>query len=217
VFNDNVEFDGWNHYIIVMEEENNMTRVATYRRVSTEKQNADNQSESLNKQIEIFGWNKVMDYSETISGTKDTRPELQRLLSDARLGKFDYVMVYELSRLGRSTIQVINTIHELEQSGVHCFIIKNAINTKTPQGRMFSQMISIFSQLEIDLNKSRQQNAIKRLREKGAKWGTGNLLTEETRQKILSLRTNGLSYRKIANSVGCSLGSVQNTLKSVGV
>ena len=47
----------------------------------------------LNKQIEIFGWNKVMDYSETISGTKDTRPELQRLLSDARLGKFDYVMV----------------------------------------------------------------------------------------------------------------------------
>lgn len=190
-------------------------RVATFRRISTEKQNLNNQSESLSKQIEVFGWTQVKDYAEIVSGTKsrDFRPQLRELIDDAKRGQFDYVMVYELSRLGRSTVEVINVLHELEASGVYVFVIKNAIDTRTPQGKMFSQMVSIFSQLEIDLNKSRQGNAIRRLRKTGAKWGKGNLLSTDTIEKISTLRTEGLSQRKIADALSISRGAVQHYLR----
>jgi len=196
-----------------------MIRVATLKRISTKKQDLENQEQSLTKQIEVFGWNRVRDYQEIISGTKsrDSRPQLQNLMNDARRGVMDYVMVYELSRLGRSTVEVINVLHELESCGVYVFVIKNAIDTRTPQGKMFSQMVSIFSQLEIDLMKSRQANAISVARKKQSKWGKGKLISNETREEISNLREQGVSIRQIASQLSISKGSVQHFLKTTQV
>jgi DNA invertase Pin-like site-specific DNA recombinase len=193
-------------------------RVVTYKRTSTDHQEVENQTGSLLNQINAFGWTLVGEYSEVQSGVKsrDTRPQLRRLLEDARKRKFDRVMVYSLDRLGRSVVDVINTINELEEVGVHIFVIKNAIDTSTSQGKIFSHFISIFSQMERDLLLSRQKESIKRLREKGAKWGRGSLLGEETRARILSLREEGLSHRKIAEKLAISKGSVQHALKVGG-
>lgn len=190
-------------------------RVVTYKRTSTDHQEVENQTSSLMNQIDAFGWSLVDEYSEVQSGIKsrDTRPQLRQLLQDARRRKFDRVMVYSLDRLGRSVVDVINTINELEEVGVHIFVVKNAIDTSTQQGKLFTYFCSIFGEMERDMLLSRQKESIKRLRDKNAKWGRGTLLDEEKKNSIISLREKGLSHRKIAETLEISKGSVQHALK----
>tara|TARA_B100000424_G_scaffold251941_1_gene227824 strand:+ start:215 stop:802 length:588 start_codon:yes stop_codon:yes gene_type:complete len=191
-------------------------RVVKYQRVSTESQDYENQTKSIDRQIELLGWTCVNEYKETISGTKsrDNRPQLRRLLRDSRLRQFDRVIVYSLDRLGRSTVDVINTIHELEEVGVNIFVVKESIDTSTSQGKIFSHFISIFSQMEKEMITERQKSSIERLREKNQKWGKGKLLSHEQREQILKLKEEGFSYRGICKKLGVSLGSVQHTIKT---
>lgn len=188
-------------------------RVVKYQRVSTSKQDYENQTKALDKQIELLGWDCVGEYKEVVSGVKDTRPQLQKMIEDARLRKFDRVIVFALDRLGRKIVQVVNTIHSLEECGVHLFIVKESVDTSNSQGKIFANFISIFSQLERDMMISRQKEAIDRIRTNGGKWGKGKLISQEQRDKIVALRTQGLSYRGICKEVDVSLGSVQHTLK----
>lgn len=190
-------------------------RVVTYKRTSTDHQEVENQTSSLMNQIDAFSWSLVGEYSEVQSGIKsrNTRPQLRQLLQDARRRKFDRVMVYSLDRLGRSVVDVINTINELEEVGVHIFVVKNAIDTSTQQGKLFTYFCSIFGEMERDMLLSRQKESIKRLRDKNAKWGRGTLLDEEKKNSIILLREKGLSHRKIAETLEISKGSVQHALK----
>ena len=188
-------------------------RVVKYQRVSTSKQDYENQTNALDKQIELLGWDCVGEYKEVVSGVKDTRPQLQKMIEDARLRKFDRVIVFALDRLGRKIVQVVNTIHSLEECGVHLFIVKESVDTSNSQGKIFANFISIFSQLERDMMISRQKEAIDRIRTSGGKWGKGKLISQEQRDRIVALRTQGLSYRGICKEVDVSLGSVQHTLK----
>lgn len=188
-------------------------RVVKYQRVSTSKQDYENQTKALDKQIELLGWDCVGEYKEVVSGVKDTRPQLQKMIEDARLRKFDRVIVFALDRLGRKIVQVVNTIHSLEECGVHLFVVKESVDTSNSQGKIFANFISIFSQLERDMMISRQKEAIDRIRTNGGKWGKGKLISQEQRDKIVALRTQGLSYRGICKEVDVSLGSVQHTLK----
>ena len=160
-------------------------RVVKYQRVSTESQDYENQTKSIDRQIELLGWTCVGEYKETVSGSKsrDTRPELRKLLRDSRLRKFDRVIVYSLDRLGRSTVDVINTLHELDEVGVQTFIVKDSIDTSTTQGKIFSQFISIFNQLEKDLILTRQKSSIERLREKDKKWGKENFYLKKSEKR----------------------------------
>ena len=72
-------------------------RCVSYKRISTTNQEIENQTDSIDKQIELLGWTKVGEYSEVISGTKsrDTRPQLRQLLADARKRKFDRVICFD--------------------------------------------------------------------------------------------------------------------------
>ncbi|MDA9614435.1 recombinase family protein [Pseudomonadota bacterium] len=194
-------------------------RVVKYQRVSTNNQEVENQTDSIDKQIDLLNWNCVGEYKETISGTKsrDHRPQLRTLLQDSRKRKFDRVIVYSLDRLGRSVVDVINTINELEEVGVHIFVVKNSIDTSTSQGKLFTYFCSIFGEMERDMIISRQKSSIERIRDKQGKWGKGNLHTQETREEILKLKEEGYSYRKICKELNVSLGSVQHTLKTLTV
>tara|TARA_B100000795_G_scaffold33672_1_gene22201 strand:+ start:90 stop:689 length:600 start_codon:yes stop_codon:yes gene_type:complete len=191
-------------------------RTVTYKRISTAHQDIENQSSAIDKQIKLLDWTLVGEYSEIISGTKsrDTRPELRRLLADARKRKFDRVVVYELSRLGRSIVDVINTIHELEEVGVNIFVVKNGIDTSTSQGKIFANFINIFSELERDFLISRQKESIKRIRKTGGSWGRGKLISDEMRDRIVSLRTQGLSFRVISSQCDVAVSSIQYVLKT---
>ena len=194
-------------------------RVVKYQRISTNHQDLENQTQSIDTQIERLDWDCVGEYKEVESGMKsrDSRPELRRLLRDSRLRMFDRVIVYSLDRLGRSVVDVINTINELEEVGVNVFVVKNSIDTSTQQGKLFTYFCSIFGEMERDMIVSRQKSSIERLREQNKKWGKGKLLSHETRERIVKLRDEGISYRKICKELDVSLGSVQHTLKSIGL
>ena len=118
-------------------------RVVKYQRVSTNNQELENQTQSLDDQIDRLDWTCVGEYHEVESGMKsrDSRPQLRKLLRDSRLRRFDRVIVYSLDRLGRSVVDVINTINELEEVGVHIFVVKNSIDTSTQQEN--SSLISV--------------------------------------------------------------------------
>jgi DNA invertase Pin-like site-specific DNA recombinase len=124
------------------------------------------------------------------------------------------VIVYELSRLGRSIVDVINTIHELEEVGVNIFVVKNGIDTSTSQGKIFANFINIFSELERDFLVSRQKESIKRIRKQGGNWGKGKLISDEMRDRIVSLREEGLSYRSISSKCDVAVSSIQYVLKT---
>ena len=106
-----------------------MMRVVKYQRVSTIHQDLKNQTKSIDEQIDRLGWTTISEYNEIESGMKsrDSRPQLRKLLRDSRLRMFDRVIVYSLDRLGRSVVDVINTINELEEVGVNVFVVKNRL------------------------------------------------------------------------------------------
>ena len=191
-------------------------RVVKYQRVSTTHQDVENQTQSLDIQIERLDWECVGEYKEVESGmkSKDHRPQLRRLLRDSRLRRFDRVIVYSLDRLGRSVVDVINTINELEEVGVNVFVVKNSIDTSTSQGKLFTYFCSIFGEMERDMILSRQSSSIERLREKNQRWGKGKLLSNEQREKIINLKEQGYSYRKIKDELKVSLGTISYTLKN---
>ena len=192
-------------------------RVVKYQRVSTNNQDVENQTDSIDKQILLMDWDLVGEYKEVESGmkSKDHRPELRRLLKDSRRRLFDRVIVYSLDRLGRSVVDVINTINELEEVGVHIFVVKNSIDTSTQQGKLFTYFCSIFGEMERDMILSRQSNSIERLREKNQKWGKGKLLSQSQRDKIFELKEKGYSYRKIKDELNISLGTISYTLNTL--
>ena len=138
-------------------------RVVKYQRVSTNHQDLENQTKSIDDQIDRLGWTVISEYHEVESGMKsrDSRPQLRKLLRDSRLRMFDRVMVYSLDRLGRSVVDVINTINELEEVGVNVFVVKNSIDTSTQQGKLFTYFCSIFGEMERDMIISRQNHQLK--------------------------------------------------------
>jgi DNA invertase Pin-like site-specific DNA recombinase len=84
------------------------TRVACYCRVSTTDQNNAIQLRELTEYVERRGWELVGTYQDTISGTKASRPGLDSLMTDARMRKFDAVLVYKLDRWGRSLVRCVS-------------------------------------------------------------------------------------------------------------
>jgi DNA invertase Pin-like site-specific DNA recombinase len=88
-------------------------RAALYCRVSTTDQNNALQIRELTEYVQRRGWELVGTYRDTISGAKASRPGLERLMTDARLRKFDAVLVYKLDRWGRSLVHCVNGIQEL--------------------------------------------------------------------------------------------------------
>ena len=192
-------------------------RVVKYQRDSTTHQDVENQTDSIDKQIQLLGWDCVGEYKEVESGmkSKNHRPQLRKLLEDSRKRMFQRVIVYSLDRLGRSVVDVINTINELEEVRVNIFVVKNSIDTSTSQGKLFTYFCSIFGEMERDMILSRQSSSIERLREKNQKWGKGKLLSQEQRNKIVELKEEGYSYRKIKDELNISLGTISYTLNTL--
>jgi DNA invertase Pin-like site-specific DNA recombinase len=110
-------------------------RAALYLRVSTDGQTADNQRLALEAVCEQRGWRLVQTYSDNgVSGAKgrSQRPGLDTLLKDASRGRFDVVLAWALDRLGRSLVDLLDTLNELEAAGAALVLHQQAIDTTTP-------------------------------------------------------------------------------------
>src|SRR5215471_17245504 len=105
-------------------------RAAIYVRVSTDKQTVENQVRELRQIAERRGWEVVAQYSDAgISGSKDRddRPGLDLMLNDAKRRNFDVVMAWAIDRLGRSLVDLLHTIQELEAAGVDLYLDQQSI------------------------------------------------------------------------------------------
>ncbi|MDA7441005.1 recombinase family protein [Candidatus Pseudothioglobus singularis] len=189
--------------------------VAVYLRVSTSHQTTENQFIALIDVCNRNEWEVVQVYEETISGTKglDERSELNRMMHDACLKKFDKVVVYSVDRLGRSMKHLITVLSQLDDLGIDVFSLAQGIDTSTTFGKSMFQMVGIFSELENNMRADRQRIGIKRALDNGAKFGRKSIMNEKMIQEVCSLREKGRSMRKIASELNISTSVVQKALK----
>jgi DNA invertase Pin-like site-specific DNA recombinase len=155
--------------------------------------------------LEIAG-----EYTETASGAKDSRPELNRLMADAKQRRFDSVCVWKLDRFGRSLRHLVNALADLESLGVSFVSIKDNLDLSTPSGRLMFQIIGAMAEFERALIQERVRAGLRNAQAKGKKLGRPRLTVDEA--KIGSLRSQGRSVREIAEELGYSRSLVHKTL-----
>ncbi len=128
-------------------------RVATYTRISTDEERQPNSLEAQRVRLDAFvtsqpDWQIGRRYEDQFTGTVIDRPALMRLLKDARLGRFDVLLVYRVDRLARSIRGLAQIIDELDQAGVIFRSATEPFDTGTPAGRMMVQMLGVFAEFE---------------------------------------------------------------------
>jgi DNA invertase Pin-like site-specific DNA recombinase len=188
-----------------------MKRAALYVRVSTDHQTVENQTRELRQVAERRGWEVVEVYSDAgISGAKgrDKRPGLDRMLNDASRRRFDVVMAWAIDRLGRSLIDLLGTIQQLEAVGVDLYLDQQAIDTTTPMGKLVFQVTGAFGEFERSMIRQRVKAGLKRAVAQGAQLGRPKIdaAIERKAQRLLS---DGTGILKTAKTLGIGTGTVQ--------
>jgi len=133
-------------------------RAALYVRVSTDAQTVENQIRELGEVAERRGWQVVEIYKDAgISGAKgrDQRPGLDTMLKDASRRKFDVVLAWAIDRLGRSLIDLLRTIQDLEAVGVDLYLDQQHLDTTTPTGKLLFHVTGAFSEFERSMIRQR--------------------------------------------------------------
>lgn len=158
-----------------MQKENESTvkmRAGLYLRVSTVDQTTLNQEIELKKycereNIEIHNIYK----DEGVSGTKTSRPELDRMLQDMRNKCFEVIVVWKFDRLGRSTAHLLQVLEELKNKNVRLIATSQNIDTSTPMGKFFFTILSGFAEMEREMIRERIKLGLARRRAQGKPLG----------------------------------------------
>jgi len=193
-------------------------RAALYVRVSTDAQTMENQMRELRQVAERRGWDVVEVYRDAgISGAKgrNGRPGLDSMLKDASRRKFDIVMAWAIDRLGRSLIDLLDTIQHLEACGVDLYLDQQAIDTTTPMGKLVFQLTGAFAEFERTMIRQRVKAGLKRAVAQGVKLGRPKI-DSATERKVRAQLTKGLGILKVAKSLGIGTGTVQRIANELG-
>lgn len=188
-------------------------KVGLYARVSTldKGQDTEVQLRDLRSYAEARGWIIAGEYVDKgQSGAKDRRPELDRLMKDARKRKIDLILCWRLDRLGRSLKHLILTLDELQGLGVGFVSYHENIDLTTPTGRLMFQLLGAFAEFERNLIKERVVAGLNHAKAKGVKLGRPGLDLDP--EEVKALKQQGLTVRAIAAKVGASVGLVHKTL-----
>jgi DNA invertase Pin-like site-specific DNA recombinase len=175
-------------------------RCAIYIRVSTGDQNADLQRNELPEYCQFRKWDTVEVYSDTMSGAKDRRPALDRLMADARLGKFDVVAVWRFDRFARSTSHLLRALEEFQALSIDFVSLRESIDTSTPTGKMVFTVLAAVGELERCTIRERVIAGQKAAKRRGVRFGRP--LVEVNTDRVLQLRKQGLSWRAVAEATG---------------
>jgi putative DNA-invertase from lambdoid prophage Rac len=191
-------------------------RAALYCRVSTADQSCERQERDLLDYAERCGYEVVGIFKETASGAKADRVERQKIMALGRARKIDVVLVTELTRWGRSTSDLVNTLYDLQawnvsmigQTGFQC-------DLSTPQGRLIAGVMASISQFERDLLRERVKSGLAAAKARGKILGRQkgqNVVADKVAPKVKKLRLQGQSIRQIALELGISKTTVQKVL-----
>lgn len=186
-------------------------RVALYLRVSTLDQDPESQGREVRAFVAGRGWEIAETYQDLgISGAKARRPALDRLLKDAWHGRFQAVVVWDLSRMARSTLNALQLLQEFQEMKVRLIAVKQTFDTDTPLGRAFFTLAAMFAELEREILIERVRAGMARARAEGKQIGRPVRFMDLV--ELRRLRAEGLSIREIARRVGAPRSTVAKRL-----
>lgn len=147
-------------------------KVAIYVRVSTEDQSVENQELVLREYCKRENFEIYEVYKDKgVSGSKTSRPALDKMLQDMRDRKFNAVLVWKFDRLGRSTIHLLQVLEEMKSRGVRLIATSQNIDTSTDIGNFFFTIIAGIAELERAMIRERVNLGLKRARSQGKTLG----------------------------------------------
>ncbi len=190
-------------------------RIGIYARVSTKDQSCELQARDLRAYCAARGFDLVREYVDVgQSGAKDSRPELNKLMDDARKRQFDAIVVWRFDRFARSTKHLLSALEEFRSLGIQFISYQENIDTSSALGQALFTIVSAVAQLERDLIRERVSAGIRNARANGKK--LGRPMRAVDRGRILQMRAEGQSLQQIAENLGVGYGTVrarlQNTL-----
>jgi DNA invertase Pin-like site-specific DNA recombinase len=185
-------------------------RTAIYARVSTSNNGQDTsvQTRELREYCKLRGWKFAGQYvDEGISGTKDSRPELNKLMADAHRRRFDAVIVWRFDRFARSVSHLLRALETFKALGIEFVSLSEQVDTSTPTGKMVFTVLGAVAELERSLIAERVKAGLRNARAKGKRLGRPRVIVDAAR--IANLRAHGRSWREITVEMAISKGSAQ--------
>ena len=190
-------------------------RAVIYARVSTLRQDESLQLADLRELAKRHEWDIVTEYIDRgVSGSKESREELDKLMKDAKRKKFDVVMVWKFDRFARSMKHLVTALEEFRILGIDFVSHQEAVDTATPMGTAMFGMIAVMAQFERELIRERVRAGLENAKRKGVQLGR-----HETRfdvQEAIILRKEGVSWGEISKRLGVSKTVVYRRLKGEG-
>lgn len=174
-------------------------KVALYARVSTANNGQDPtmQTRELEEYCQRRGWQVVGCYVDAgVSGAKDSRPELNRLMAEAHRRQFDAVVVWKFDRFARSVSHLLRALETFRSLGIEFVSLSEQVDTSTPTGKMIFTVLGAVAELERSLIAERVRAGLRNARAKGKRLGRPRVFVD--RARIAALRAQGLSWAKIA-------------------
>ena len=160
--------------------------------------------------IETSASFRKLSSANRISGSKESRPELNRLMVDAHRRKFDAVLAWKIDRFGRSLKHLVNALADLCAYGVAFISFRDNLDLSTPSGRLMFQIIGAMAEFERSLIQERVRAGLRNARAKGKKFGRPRAQVDAVR--VAALRSEGRSWSQVCRTLNVSKGSAQRAL-----
>jgi DNA invertase Pin-like site-specific DNA recombinase len=192
-------------------------RAAIYARVSTTNHGQDVtlQTRELQQFAQARGWEVTGEYVDAgVSGTKDSRPELNRLIADAHKRRFDVVCVWRFDRFARSVSHLLRALETFKALGIEFVSFSEQMDTSTPAGKMVFTVLGAVAELERSLIVERVRAGLRNARAKGKTLGRPRVVVDAAR--VARLRAQGRTIREIAETLCVSRSLVHKTLANRG-
>jgi probable DNA-invertase (site-specific recombinase) len=198
-----------------------MLRVALYARVSTREQDTDNQMFRLKEFAQRRGLEVYDTYMDVCSGAKAHRPDLDRMMKDAKMHCFDKIVAIKLDRMMRSVSNLLTVCDQLKSYNVDLEFVDQQIDTSTPAGKMFFTMLSAFAEFERELISERTKDGLDRARREGKKIGhPKTTLSKDQIERIKKILEEDpqISLRKLSAMMrGISRNTLRRELSDLGL
>jgi putative DNA-invertase from lambdoid prophage Rac len=188
-------------------------RVGVYARVSTSDQTCESQLRELREYVARRAWQVSGEYVDTgWSGSKASRPQLDRLMTDASHRRFDCICVYKIDRFGRSVLHLNQQLATLTSYGVRFIAVSQGLDTdqSSPTARLLLHILASVAEFERELIRERVRAGIKSARHKGTQLGRKRIIFD--RSKVVEMHEAGASIREIAAALDIGRGTIQRFL-----
>jgi DNA invertase Pin-like site-specific DNA recombinase len=192
-----------------------MKRVALYARVSTASQTTENQLLDLRQTAQRMGYTIVAEFVDNgISGAKGRadRPALDQMLKQATQRRFDMILCWDISRLGRSLQNLVEILTDLQSMKIDLFFQQQGLDTSTSSGRMMFSVFGALAEYERELIRERVIAGQQRAKSQGVKLGRPSKMNDGLRTAIKLLREKGVGIKQIAAQCQVGIGSVYSAL-----